>query len=231
MKKYLLVLLGLSFLLSEILFNLNTVLGFISYTLLISGCLIALSRKENLDDSDKLIVIFMILPIIRIAELFITFSYIWRSALVYSILCFLVLFYSIKFKINPGYTKKWLSLLPLIIVLGIILGVMGNQLLNFNQNALFLFLLPLIAFSEELLFRGLIQNLVGKNVGFFSSIFFTSLLYFIFSLSLGFPIALFFFAVSLVICLVYHSTKNIYLAMALNLIVQLFILVMPKIYV
>jgi membrane protease YdiL (CAAX protease family) len=227
MRKYLLILFSLCFFLSEILLRISPVGGFISYSVLIAGCLISFAKEEALDERGKLMIVLMIIPIMRIAELFISFDYVWRSFIVYYILLFLVVFYSLKFKINPGYIKKGFGWLPLVVILGVVIGVIGDSLLNLNiKYPEFLFLLPVIAFSEEVLFRGLIQNLVQKSFGTFSSIFFTSLLYGIFSLSLGIGFALFFFAVSLITCIIYHKTKNIYLVVFLNLIVHLFILVL-----
>ncbi len=225
MRKYLLVLLSLSLLLSEIIIRISPVFGFFLYSSLIAGCLISFSKAEKLEDYSKLAIVLMILPIIRIAELFIGFDFLWRSISVYYVLCFLVTFYTIQFKINPGYTKRRLYLLPLVILAGVTLGFIGN-LFPFEKYSGFLLLLPIIAYSEEVLFRGLIQKLINNSYGGFSSIFFTSLLYSIFSLGYGLPIALFLFFVSLISCLIYHYTKNIFLTIAINLIFHGFILIL-----
>ena len=227
MKKYLLVLLSLSMFLSEIILRINETAGFFLYGFLIAGCLISLAKAESLDNYGKLIIVFMILPIIRIAELFIVFEFFWRIFIVYYILLFLVSFYSIKFKINPGYTKEKLYLLPLVILLGVSLGFIGN-LFGFEKYAGLIFLIPLIAYSEEVLFRGLIQNFIEKSYGIFPSIFFTALLYGIFSLSFGFPAVLFLFFTAGIISFIYYFTKNIFLTIAINLILHLFLFVLPK---
>jgi len=224
MRKYLLILTSMSLFLSEILLRINPTIGFLSYTLLISGCMIALSKEEELDNYGKLIVALMILPVIRIEELFIEFEFLWRSFIVYYILFFLVMFYSVKFRINPGYTKEGLSFLPLVILIGITLGLMGSLLFNFEEYAGLLFLLPVLVFSEEMLFRGMLQNLIGKEYSGFSAVFFTSLLYGIFSLGYGLPIALFFFGISLVLSLIYHLTKNIFLTISLSFILHFLML-------
>ena len=226
MKKYLLILLSLSVFLSEIILRINETAGFFLYSFLIAGCLISLAKAESLDNYGKLIVVIMILPIIRIVELFIVFEFFWKTFMVYFILLFLVSFYSIKFKINPGYTKKKLFLLPLVIVLGVSLGFLGN-LLGFEKYFGLIFLIPLIAYSEEVLFRGLIQNFIEKSYGVGISIVFTALLYGIFSLSFGFPVLVIFF-ISLIISFVYSFTRNIYLTIAMNMIFHLFLFVLPK---
>jgi membrane protease YdiL (CAAX protease family) len=233
MKKYWLVLMILCFFLFEIVLRLSPVWGFICYSVLITVCLISLEKDDSLDDRGKLMIVLMIIPIMRIAELFINLDYVWRNFVVYFILLFLVFFYSMKFELSPGYLrKKGFGWLPLVILLGGVLGIIGNSLLNLNMNIKyfeFLFLLPVIALSEEFLFRGLIQNLMNKDFGAFFSVLFTSLIYGVSSIGLGIPFALFFLGVSLITGLIYHRTKNVYLAIAINLTVHFFILILPKI--
>lgn len=227
MKKYLLVLLGLSVFLSEVILRVNEIAGFFLYSFLIAGCLISLSKAESLNNHAKLIIVFMILPIIRVAELFLVFEFFWRVLIVYLILFFLVTFYSIRFKINPGWTKEKLWLLPLVILVSIFLGYIGNVFFSFEKHPELLLLIPLIAYSEEVLFRGLIQNYTKKSYGARASVLFTALLYGIFSLGYGFPAVLFIFFIALITSLVYNSTKNIFLVIAMNMIVHLF-LFLPK---
>lgn len=227
MRKYLLVLLGLSVFLSEVILRINEVAGFFLYSFLIAGCLISLSRAESLNNHAKLIIVFMILPIIRIAELFIVFEFFWRILIVYLILFFLVTFYTIRFKINPGWTKEKLWFLPLVILISIFLGYIGNVFFGFKGHTGLLLLIPLIAYSDEVLFRGLIQNYAKKSYGAVSSILFTALLYGIFSLGYGFPAVLFIFLVALITSLVYNYTRNIFLVITINMIIHLF-LFLPK---
>jgi len=227
-SKYLLILLSVSVLLSEIILRVNETAGFLLYSFLILGCLISLSKAKSLNNDAKLLIVFMILPIIRIAELFITFEFFWKIHIVYLILFFLVTFYSLKFKIDPGYTKGKLWLLPLIIVLSILLGFLGNLFLNFESHLELILLIPLIAYSEEVLFRGLIQNYAKKSYGAFASILFTAFLYVIFSLSWGFPAVLFIFALAVITSIVYNYSKNIFLVIVMNLIFHVF-LFLPKI--
>ncbi len=227
MGKYLLILFSLSLFLSEIILRINQTFGFLLYSFLIAGCLISLAKAESLDNPSKLIIVFMILPIIRIAELFIVFEVFWKTFIVYCILLFLVIFYSMEFKINPGYTTKKLYLLPLVIIFSIFLGVIGNSFFSFEKYGLFFFLIPLIAYSEEILFRGLIQNFIKKNYGVVYSILFTAVLYSIFSISSGFPAVLFILFTALIISSIYYFTENIFLTIAMNVVLQLFLFVFP----
>lgn len=217
----------LTMLLSEIMLTLNVAIGLLFYVILITGVLLALHKTESLVNNGKLMTILLILPIIRLIGLFLDIDYFWKTLIVYCALLFLVCFYSFKFKINPGYTKKNLILLPLIVLLGIVMGATGNFLFDFEKTP-FLILIPLIAFSEEVLFRGLIQKLIKTEYGGFLSILFTAMLYGILNLSLGFPAVLFIFWVSLFISLFYDITENIFLAIIINMIVQAFIFVLPK---
>ncbi|MFH1310796.1 MAG: CPBP family intramembrane glutamic endopeptidase [Nanoarchaeota archaeon] len=223
MKKYLLILLILCLLLSEIIINVSPVPGFFLYILLITGCLIVLSKEGTLNDYGKLIILFMILPIIRVIELFVNFDYPIKAIVVYLILFFLVLIYSIKFRISLGNMKRGLSFLPLTILLGGALGIAGSWLFGLKGYSELFFILPIIAFSEELLFRGGIQSLIKKNYGIFSSIIFPALLYGIFSLGFGYKIAIFMFLANLLMCFMYNKTENIWVTIPINFFLNLFL--------
>jgi membrane protease YdiL (CAAX protease family) len=226
MKKYLLILIGIALLLSEIILSVKPEFAFITYSVLIGGCLIALSNEETLNNSGKLIIFSMILPILRISELFLNFSFIWNTAIIYLILLFLVTFYSFKFKINPGYNSKFLILIPIVIILGITLGVLGNFLFEFEKLPELILILPILVFSEEVLFRGLIQNFIQKEYSGFTAVVFTSLIYGIFSIGFGFPALWFIFIISLIMSLIYAMTKNIYFTMVFSFIIHLFVFVL-----
>ena len=195
---------------------------------MILGYLLSLSKAKSLNNDVKLLIVFIILPIIRIAELFITFEFFWKVHLIYLILFFLVTFYSLKFKINPGYTKGKLWLLPLVTLLSVLIGFLGNIFFNFENHSELILLIPLIAYCDEVLFRGLIQNYAKKSYGAFASILFSAFLYGIFSLSWGFPAIFFIFAMALAMSIIYDSTKNIFLVIAMNMIFHIF-LFLPKI--
>jgi membrane protease YdiL (CAAX protease family) len=227
MKKYLPILICLSFLLSEIILKVDATFGFFCYATLITGCLIALARQEELDIYSKLMVVLLILPMMRIAELFVKFDYVWRSFIIYYVLLFLVLTYSSRFKINPGYTKKGLILLPLVIFFGITLGIIGN---GFSDKYNYLiFVLPIIVFSEELLFRGMIQNLIREGYGNRASMILPALLYAVFSLNFTIPVIFILFIASLASSAIYHYTRNIFLTISLSLTVQFFLFILPVI--
>ena len=91
MNKILTVLIGISIILIEILLKVNPTYGFLSYVILITACLIVISRLEQRDKYEKLTVVLLIMPMLRIAELFIPLEYAWRSCVIYFLLGFLVM--------------------------------------------------------------------------------------------------------------------------------------------
>ena len=228
MKKKIALLLVLALILSEISLNINETAGFILYSVLVALCLLSLSHVKSLDETDKLIIVFIIIPIVRITESFITLGLFWKIIISYSILLFLSFYYSIRFKLDHGHKKEKLSLLPFAIVVGICLGVAGNYFFSFNKYSWFIYLIPFIAYSEEILFRGMIQNLAKKSYGINVSILITALLYGIFRLGHGLLFALFILFVGIIIGIIYDSTKNIFLAVAINLILHYLLFVFPK---
>jgi membrane protease YdiL (CAAX protease family) len=221
------ILIGISFLFTEILLKINPLYGFLSYAVVITACLIAISKMEELDKYGKLAVILLILPMVRIAELFVSFDYIWRSFIIYYMLLFFVLTYSSRFKINPGYTLKKIWFLPLVLVIGGVLGVLAGAFSV--KNGGFLLVLPIIVFVEEVLFRGMIQNLVREGYGVRASIFLPSIVYVIFSLNYSLPFIGMLFIASLISSVIYHYSKNIFLSMAFSLSFQFFAFILSVI--
>jgi membrane protease YdiL (CAAX protease family) len=225
-KKYLPIIMIPSLLLFEIILKVDPTIGFFCYTILVTGCLIILENQERLDLPNKLMIIILILPMIRVAELFIPLGYMWKTLIVYIALLFLSFIYSVKFDINPGFKKKGLRLLLLAVIFGVVLGTIGSKMINENYRSL-IFIIPLIVFAEELFFRGMLQNLTHQIYGNKISIIFPSLIYVIFSLNYTAPVILLFFLVSLANSLVYHYTKNIFLPIGLSLTFHFFMAISP----
>ena len=223
LRKPFFVFLMLIFFISEIILRINNYLGVFIYAALIGIVLFDLEEYEFLNNNKKLLVFLMILPVARISELFISFNFLWKTIMFYFVLCFLIIFYTKKFKINPGYTKAKLWFFPVSLVIGIYLGYIGGAYFNFEKHFELLFLLPFIMFSEELLFRGLIQNHAKKEFGSMFAVILTSILFAIFSLGFGFKFLYFIFAANLIMCLIYDKTENIWLTLPINLCINLFL--------
>ena len=213
--------------LAETTLQLNVTLGFIIYAVLIAGVLISIgySHSDTLNSSTKIMISFMILPMIRIVELFLTFDSFWRTFITYFALAFLVIFYTIKFEGDIGFSKRKIRWLPIAMLTGIAIGIIGNLIFHLAKNREIIYILPLIAFSEEILFRGLIQREIKKSYNAITSIVVSSLLCFIFTLSYGFSLALFFMATSIVSAIFYNKTSNIWLSISINLLTNIFFLI------
>lgn len=223
-KKLIFMILGVIFL-SEILLQMNELVGFVCYTLLISGILLTLMNLEKIDNSAKLIILFMIFPMIRILELFLHLSFYWRITSVYYLFLFLTVFYFIKFKFEFKSKEGGIGLIILSIFLGVLLGFVVNSFFEIQKSFWFLMIIPIIAFSEELFFRGMIQNLMEKSYGVSYGIILTSIFYAIASLGFGLELFFFFLLLSLILSVIYGLTKNIWLTIIINMIVHVFMIV------
>ncbi len=226
MKKPTFIFLIFVFLLAEIILSVNEYFGVLIYALVLGLILVRLEEDDFLIQSDKLLIFMMILPIARISEVFVSFNFYWKTIMFYFVIYFLVLFYMRRFNISPGYTKSKLWFLPLSIIIGIYFGYIGNHYFGFEKHPEILFLLPFIVFSEELLFRGMIQNYAKKEYGKDIAIICTSLLFAIFSLSFGLGFAFFILLANLVMCMIYDKASNIWLTIPINFFMNLLLFVM-----
>lgn len=221
-KKYIIYVV-LALFIAEIFLLFNEFLGFIMYFALIAIYLLSLSHQKTLNEYSKIIIVFMIIPIVRIIGLFIPLGFFWKVLISYSILLFLAFYYSVRFKLDHGHKKEKLSLLPVALGLGILLGYIGQGFFDYEYYNWFVLMIPLIAYSEEILFRGMMQNLIEKSSGVVMSFLIPAFLYGIFSLVYGFSFGVFMFAVGLILGIFYFNNKNIFLTTLMNLIIHLFI--------
>lgn len=228
MKNYLIGLISLAIVVSEVLLMVNKVAGFLMYSVLFLGSLIIFSKQEKLDNFGKLAVFLLVLPVLRIAQLFVVFDSFWTTAIVYYLMFFLAAFYSFKFKEDPGYSVNGLWLLVLVVPLSLGIGFVGSVFLDIEPSLGILVMLPLVVFAEELLFRGLIQRTAEHEFGSVIAVIGTSLLYALFGLSFGTSAFVFFLVFSVVAGAVYSFSENLYLTLVLNFIVSLMVFVVPK---
>ncbi len=229
-KKNLVFLLILVLVFTEIIFNISPIEGFVLYSFIIGFFLLFLSSEQDLDNYDKLMIILMIVPAVRISEMFITLDFFWKILMSYAILLFLAFYYSVRFKLDHGHKKENLSLLPLAIIIGVVLGLIGNFLFSFDKIDRIIFLIPLIAYSEEVLFRGMIQNLINKKFTSSLSILLSALLFGVFSLGYGYLFALYMYFAGVVLGTVYYRTKNIFLTTTINLLMHVFLFVIIPVF-
>ncbi len=205
---------------------LNTLpeLGYILYAVLIGFSLIILSKIDMINDNGKLLLVLLTVPMLRIAEVFFDFSFFWKTFAFYLLFATLVSYYFIRFDFKAKFYRTPLKFVIISVVLGILLGISGNYIVNLGADKSLLILAPLIAFSEELWLRGMIQNIVRKEHGSNMGILAAALVYFVFSFSFGILPAIFFFAAGLLIGALYQYTKNITLCMIANLCMTAIIL-------
>ena len=215
-KTFLFVILGI--LIAELIFSLNQTLGFVIYAVLLGVVLISMEKDITLDKSEMLLIFLMIVPIARRSELFLPFTALWKIFAFYAVIAFLAIYYGEKFWIKSGNVKfEDLSYLVIIVIASIFV-MAGAEYFFHMTNSIVIPLIFFIAYAEEILFRGEIQNLIGEKYGGAYAVFFTSLLYGIFTISYGFPIFLFAFLASIILCAIYQYTKNIYLTFMINVV-------------
>jgi membrane protease YdiL (CAAX protease family) len=217
--------------LSELIMVMNQVNGFIIYAVLLGIVLVSIEKGKYLNENYVLLIFLMIVPTARISELFIPFGFIVKSFIFYAVIASLAVFYTRKFHINSVKTllDEWIYGVGIVLI-GFLLALDAKFFLDM-QNALLIPLILFIAYTEEILFRGKIQNLTKEKYGAFYSIFFTSLLYGIFSISYGFPFFLIAFFACLILCTIYQFTKNIHLSFLMNISFHIiFFIVYPSLF-
>jgi len=213
-------------------------IGFIFLSILITGILFyvyfsvkSISKISKIDNHYKLLICIMIIPFIRIAELFMDFGFFYEFVIISVMLIFAVFYFSYYFKIKIRYTSDCMFLIPLIILIGELFGFLGYIILDIpeysNFSYLFLLIIPLISYAQEIYFRGLIQNLIKKKA---YSFLFPGLIYFSVVLIFGFKPALFLVLVFFVFSFVYLKTKNIILTILGNIAMGLVLFGMPVIF-
>lgn len=114
-----------------------------------------------------------------------------------------------------------------IILLGPLIGGAISYFIPFSHTSLSLTqfqtigLLVLVAFSEEIFFRALIQNAVTSMTDNIIAIPFTGILYALFHFSNNMTYTLLFLTLSLIYSTMYSIWKNIYITIGLNLATSL----------
>lgn len=209
-------------LLSEVLASIDVRISFLIYWMMTILFLYIFSHTGELNISGRLASILIIIPMIRIAQIFVNINPFWNTLILYLCFLYLVMFYLLRYEIKPGFTfKRWYLFLFAVVIAGMF-GFLANSYLNIEKTYELFYLLPLIAFVEELFFRGMLQNYIDKHYNKTFGIFFVSILYSILSLNQGLPAAVFFFIVSLVSSEFYSRTKNIYISMLFSVVINYF---------
>lgn len=228
-RNFIIALVGLAIV--EYLLSSFPVIGFFVYAIFVGVVLVMMENEVQHTKEEKLLIFLMILPICRLAEIFLNLNFFWSTLIFYLILAGLTIFYSIKFwyrvRKNPFVGNPTYFLISLGIA-GIAWGA-AKYAFNLDYSTI-VFLIPIIAYAEEIYFRGGFQNMANEWFGNFS-ILLTAFIYAAFSLSYGFVYALIAFFAALVLSSLYHITKNIYLSYVLNIVFHVLIFVLyPSVF-
>ena len=214
MKGIVVSLIVLLTLLIEILLIKNPLLGLILYLVFMTSLYFIFSRNEKLLPLFKFVTLLLLIPLIRILQFFVSLPEYISDIVVYSILLLLTLYYLIWFKISPRTRRNWIFL-PIIVIIGVIMGLLGKFFLN-EMVFLPFSLILLISVSEELFFKSLLFE-TGKDVlKPFALILSLSLFYAVLHISFGFTAFAFFLLFSLISNMLYYSTRNVILSMILS---------------
>lgn len=217
-------LLILGILLFEITFQITPILGYLLYVLFILTIIWIYSKANSEKEDYKLLILLTILPLLRISFSFIDVTYFIKTIIFYVFFVSLTAFYLFKFDLPVRAHRTNLKVILFVTALGLVLGYLISKIANIGNEINLIYLLPFIAISEEVFFRSMIQKTVKDLYSVSTSIFSSALLYFIFSLSLGY-IAIFLFLTSIISAWIYEKKENIYLNIIFNFCLHLLIFV------
>ena len=224
MKAFIVSLMLLLVVLTEILLVIDVTMGLILYIIFLASVCIILSKKEELNSFDKLLSILFVVPLVKILQIFITLSFPWKALIGYATLLTLSVYYVRWFKVKVSIKGNY-SVLPLGVIVGALVGILGKIFLVAITEFSILLIFAMVL-SEELFFRGLVQKSSKPVIGTFLSIIMPALFYGLLHISFGFFSFVYFLTFGLISGVIYESTDNIVLCFFLGLIANI-ILFMP----
>lgn len=204
----------------EFIINFFYEVGFFIYAIFIGIILVVMENEIQHTKEEKALIFLMIIPLCRLASLFLDVNFFWSTLIFYLLVISLVIYYSIKFwfrvRKNPFIGNPFYFLA--VLLFSLTAWALAKYAFQVEFSGI-VFLIPIIAYAEEIYFRGGFQNLTHAWFGQYSIIF-TSLLYAIFSISHGFYFMLIAFLASLILSTLYYFTKNLYVSFALNIVLH-----------
>lgn len=201
---------------TEVLLVVSATMCIILYIMFLISICIILSKKENLNQFDKLLSILLVVPLIKILQIFIIISFPWKYLLGYATLLIVSIYYIWLFKIKIKTKENYLTI-PLVAIIGILVGFLG-KIFSIGTMEFSILLVCMMVFSEELFFRGLIQKTSAPVIGIPFSIIMPALFYGLLHSSLGIFPFVYFLAFGLISGIIYWSTENIILCFFLGLV-------------
>jgi membrane protease YdiL (CAAX protease family) len=209
-------------LLSEMMMNFDVRIAFGLYFSMVLFFLYSFSKAGALNSDGILASIFIVIPMIRIVQIFVYINIFWNIFIVSICFLYLSVFLIRKYKISPGFNNNKSYYLLVALVIGMMFGVFSNYHFSIYKYSYLIYILPFAIFIEDLYFRGLLQNFIDYKYGKVTAVFFVSAFIFILSLGFGVDIAAYFFLVSLISGVLYADTKNIFVPYLFDLMVYLF---------
>lgn len=193
-------------------------IGFFVYAIFVGLILVLMENEVKHTKEEKLLIVLMVLPICRIAEIFLNLKFFWSTLVFYLFIIGLTIYYTIKFWLRFEKTPFIGNPTYFLVSLGLsgIAWAASKYFLNWEFSEI-VFLIPLIVYAEEIYFRGAFQNLSNEWFGNFS-ILLTAFIYAVFSISYGFAYVLIAFSAALILSSLYHITRNIYISYVLNIV-------------
>ncbi len=219
MKVFIISLMLLLVVLTEVLLVIDVTIGLILYIIFLASVCIILSKKEDLNSFDKLLSILFVVPLVKILQIFITLSFPWKAFLGYATLLILSIYYLYWFKIKVPIKENY-SVLLLVIIIGTLIGFSGKIFSIGTAEFSFLLIFAMVL-SEELFFRGLVQKTSEPVLGTSLSIIMPALFYGLLHISFGLFPFIYFLSFGLISGIVYKSTNNIILCLLLGLTANL----------
>jgi membrane protease YdiL (CAAX protease family) len=225
-KEKLLILFFAAFvLLAELMLKIDSRITFLLYFVVIVFFLFALSKTMSLSREGELASIFLIIPIVRVIQLFLNIDFFWNNLILYTCFLYLAIVCVTRFDLKEGFTTYKGHFVIYGLLIGIILGLFSSELLLVEKKGSLLYLLPLIVFAEEIFFRGVLQTFIEEKYGRIIGMVFVSVIYGFLCLNQGNLFALLFFVFYLAGSILYTETRNLFATVGLSLMFHLFFLV------
>ena len=189
------------------------------------------SKKLNLQEflnTKQFFTALLILPLILLVQLIFPFKdYFYNLYIIYGLLGITTSLYIINSRIpfsnifyNLKKYKYFILGLPLILVISYI-NFKYTTYTSFTLDLYSIILLALISFTTILYFYGILQNMIHRSFNNITSILFITLILTILSLQSNYLIIISTFITSLVLSFIYSRSKNLYMILALYLILSL----------
>ncbi|MFQ5891267.1 MAG: lysostaphin resistance A-like protein [Candidatus Methanofastidiosia archaeon] len=246
-KNALTIIISLFLLTSEITFIKNLRLGLVLYSFLLAFLMLSLLYLKLERTLRKLLTVIMLLPLTRIVSSAMPLSELnfqMRISLVYSIvfLSAFLIFYNLKISFSElGYSLRGFKFLPSVILLGSVLGFVEYHILKpevviepvntINVATALLVFIVFTGYVEEMIFRGMIQNLSEKIWRKEFALVFSNVLFGIMHIVWQSPVEIVFvFSVGMLLGIIFFYTRNLFLVSVIHGVLNFFLFVIWPMY-